>query len=118
MYGDKNHSPNIYASLMDIVNKEIIIRTGSKPSYYHLSNIEAVIPSKQVQSRKEYRDVSGDMITNDTIEYATALVQNTDNYGPENELITRCLRKFPENTDLELVAMKVGLIDITNSTHL
>ena len=35
-----------------------------------------------------------------------------------NELITRCLRKFPENTDPDIVAMKIGLIDITNSTHL
>jgi hypothetical protein len=118
MYGDKNHSPNIYASLTDLVNKEIVIRTGSKPSYYHLSDAEVIIPSNPVQSKKGYRDVSGDLIRNDTIEDAAALVQNTDNYGPENELITRCLRKFPENTDPDLVAMKVGLIDITNSTHL
>lgn len=25
---------------------------------------------------------------------------------------------FPDNTDPDIVAMKVGLIDITNSTHL
>lgn len=43
------------------------------------------------------------------------MVQGTDNYGPENELITRCLQKFPMNTDSDVVAMKVGLIDITNS---
>ena len=34
------------------------------------------------------------------------------------EMITRCLRKFPDNTDPDVVAMKIGLIDITNSTHL
>ena len=34
------------------------------------------------------------------------------------EMITRCLRRFPDNTDPDIVAMKVGLIDITNSTHL
>lgn len=118
MYGDKNHSPNIYSTLTGLVNKEIVIRKGSNPSYYSLSDTEAVITSKSVQSRKGYRDVSGDLITNDTIEDAAVLVQNTDNYGPENELITRCFRKFPENTDPDLVAMKVGLIDITNSTHL
>lgn len=47
-----------------------------------------------------------------------ALVQGTDNYGPETDLITRCLKRFPLNTDPHVVAMKVGLIDITNSTHL
>ena len=52
------------------------------------------------------------------MEEAESLVQGTDNYGPENELITRCLQKFPMNTDPDVVAMKVGLIDITNSTHL
>ena len=77
-----------------------------------------IIPEKSVKSSKKYRDVSGDIITNDAMEEIELLVQNTENYGPENELITRCLRKFPENTDPDIVAMKVGLIDITNSTHL
>ena len=28
------------------------------------------------------------------------------------------MKKFPLNTDPDMVAMKIGLIDITNSTHL
>ena len=118
IYGDKKHSPSIHASLMDLVNKNVIIRTGSRPSYYHLSAIKASVSSKEVQSKSEQKDVSKGLITNDSIEYVEALVQNTENYGPENELITRCLIKFPANADPDLVAMKVGLIDITNSTHL
>lgn len=55
---------------------------------------------------------------NITIEEIEALVQVTDNYGPENDLITRCLKKFPLNTDPDVLAMKIGLIDITNSMHL
>ena len=54
----------------------------------------------------------------ESVEYAERMVQETDNYGLENELISRCLHKFPGNTYPDLVAMKVGLIDITNSTHL
>ena len=118
IYGDKNHSSNIYASLTELVKKGIVLRTGSSPSYYSLSGAEVIIPEKSVKSSKKYRDVSGDIITNDAMEEIELLVQNTENYGPENELITRCLRKFPENTDPDIVAMKVGLIDITNSTHL
>ena len=79
---------------------------------------EIIIPEKSQKTTKGYRDVSGDIITNEAMEEAETLVQGTDNYGPENELITRCLRKFPKNTDPDIVAMKVGLIDITNSTHL
>lgn len=118
IYGDKNHGPNIYATLIGLVKNGAVLRTGSNPSYYSLSGTEIIIPEKSQKSTKGYRDVSSDIITNKAMEEAEALVQGTDNYGPENELITRCLRKFPKNTDPDIVAMKVGLIDITNSTHL
>lgn len=119
VYGDKKHSPAIYAVLMALVNSGVVNRTGCNPAYYSLTGTEIVIPErKQPQSKKEYRDVTDDVITNEAMEEAEALVQGTDNYGPENELITRCLQKFPDNTDPDVVAMKVGLIDITNSTHL
>ena len=118
IYGDKNHGPNIYATLIGLVKNGAVLRTGSNPSYYSLSGAEIIIPEKSQKTTKGYRDVSGDIITNEAMEEAETLVQGTDNYGPENELITRCLRKFPKNTDPDIVAMKVGLIDITNSTHL
>lgn len=118
IYGDKNHGPNIYATLIGLVKNGAVLRTGSNPSYYSLSGTEIIIPEKSQKSTKGYRDVSGDIITNEAMEEAEMLVQGTDNYGPENELITRCLRKFPKNTNPDIVAMKVGLIDITNSTHL
>ena len=51
------------------------------------------------------------------IEEAHKQVKVTNNYGKEDDLITNCFRRFPDNTDLVIVAMKVGLIDITNSTH-
>lgn len=118
IYGDKSHAPNIYASLIGLVTAGMVVRTGSTPSYYALAGDEIVIQEKQQQIKKEYRDVSGDVITNESVEDAERMVQETENYGPENELISRCLHKFPGNTDPDLVAMKVGLIDITNSTHL
>lgn len=119
IYGDKKHSPNIYAALKAMVDKGIVVRTGSNPSYYSLSDGEIKLPEKTKQpNKKEMRDVSGDVISNESIEEIEALVQATDNYGLENDLITRCMKKFPLNTDPDVVAMKIGLIDITNSTHL
>ena len=118
IYGDQGHAPNIYASLTSLVTTGIVVRIGSNPSYYSLSGVEIDIPEKIPQTKKEYRDVSNDAITNESVDDAERMVQETDNYGPENELISRCLHKFPSNTDPDLVAMKVGLIDITNSTHL
>ncbi|MCI5857816.1 MAG: hypothetical protein MR016_10720 [Agathobacter sp.] len=118
IYGDKNHGPNIYVSLIKLVTTGIVLREGSNPSYYSLLETDAVMPKRTVQNEKDYRDVSDDAITNEAMEKAEALVQGTNNYGPENELITRCLQRFPYNTDPDIVAMKIGLIDITNSTHL
>lgn len=101
------------------MNNGVVVRVGNHPSYYSLSGAEIIIPEKTKQlSKKEWRDVTKDIITNETIEEVEALVQKTDNYGAENDLITRCLLKFPLNDDPDIVAMKVGIIDITNSTHL
>ena len=118
IYGDKDHTQNIYASLTRLVKKGIVLRTDSNPSYYSLSGSEVIMPKKIEKNSKHYRDVSGDAINDDTLEKVERSVQNTETYGPENELITRCLKKFPQNTDPDIVAMKIGLIDITNSTHL
>lgn len=118
IYGDKSHRSNIYAALTGLVTSGVVFRTGRNPSYYSLSEEEVINPEKQVDVKKGYRDVSGDVITNEALEEVEASVQGTDNYGPENDLITRCLQKFQKNTDPDVVAMKVGLIDITNSTHL
>lgn len=60
---------------------------------------------------------NGIVITNAMIEEAHRQVKATNNYGKEDDLITDCFRRFPNNTDVTIVAMKVGLIDITNSTH-
>ncbi len=118
IYGDRSHGPNIYGALMGLVNRGAVLRTGSQPAYYSLSGADVVIPKKVAQPKKGVRDISGDEITNETIEEAGRMVAETDNYGPEMEMITRCFHKFPNNTDPDVVAMKVGLIDITNSTHL
>lgn len=118
IFGGKNHGQNIYSALRGLVNSGAVLRTGSKPAYYSLSGADIVIPAKVTQPKKEVRDVSGDEITNETIEEAGRIVAGTDNYGKEMKLISRCLKRFPNNTDADIVAMKVGLIDITSSTHL
>lgn len=57
-------------------------------------------------------------ITNDDIEKVHNEVMNDPTYGRENKLITDCLKEYPLNTDRKIVAMKIGLIDITNSTNI
>ncbi len=45
-------------------------------------------------------------------------IMNNTLYGREFKLIEDCLNAYPNNNDIKIVAMKIGLIDITNSTHI
>ena len=67
---------------------------------------------------KKIRDISKDIISDQNLDYIDEQVRQDVAYGDETRLITNCLKRFPENTDIEIVAMKIGLIDITNSTHI
>lgn len=88
-------------------------RVGSINANY-LSNRET--KQKQIKQPKVHA-TNGIIITNEMIEEAHRQVKATNNYGKEDDLITDCFKRFPTNTDVTIVAMKVGLIDITNSTH-
>ena len=48
MYCDKDHGPNIYSSLMKLVNSGIVLRNGKYPAYYSISEADNVIPVKTV----------------------------------------------------------------------
>ena len=52
------------------------------------------------------------------IERAYALFLSDASYQSDTELIRKAFQRFPTNTDPEIVAMKISLIDCTNSTHL
>ncbi len=114
LYGDNKHLPNLYASLMYLVNNGYVNRNGSHPSIYSLTN-KTYNSRENVIIKTNYSIIT---ISNDSLEKAHKDVMTSNNYGRENELITKCLKKFPKNDDVAIVAMKIGLIDITNSTHI
>ena len=121
MYGDKKHGSNIHGVLKDLVSKQIVNRTGSNPAFYSLSDVDIDLSKyivKTAKTKKKYRDVSNDVISNETLIDASEMIKQTENYGPENDLLTNCLKKYNTNTDVETVPMKIGLIDITNSTNI
>jgi len=117
IYGDNKHMPNIYSALMSLVKDGYVVRTGRNPSFYSLTGLEFSLPAKTKKSKKD-RSLIDVIITNELIEDAHRKVKLTDNYGKEDDLITDAFRRFPNNTDLTIVAMKIGLIDITNSTNI
>ena len=57
-------------------------------------------------------------LNNKLLASAEAKVTSDLKYGKELTLIDTFFNKHPQNVDLNIVAAKVALINITNSTHL
>jgi len=52
------------------------------------------------------------------LEQAALRVKNDTKYGREGILIDKALKRFPTNTDIAVISMKIALIDLTNGTNL
>ncbi len=48
LYGDNNHLPNVYASLMSLIKDGVVSRSGNHPSYYSLISDDARSPIKEI----------------------------------------------------------------------
>lgn len=57
-------------------------------------------------------------ITDEILEQAGNNVANDKTYGKESDLIKECFQAYPKNDDKKIIALKCGLIDITNSTNI
>lgn len=118
LFGNRSDGPRLYQALMKLVNDGVVIRNGSHPSIYSLANEKFVMPIQNTEKKlKDVTKVLMCQISNESLNQVHQDVMNSDNYGKENDLITACFKRFPKNDDVAIVAMKVGLIDITNSTH-
>jgi hypothetical protein len=58
------------------------------------------------------------LFTQADLDRAECAVNADPTYGEEGKLIRDAFQKFPLNNDRLIIAMKVGLIDVTNSTNL
>lgn len=93
----------------DLKNKRIrLFRIGTP----HISSR----PSNQKPHKKSNKHLME--ITNDNLNKVHELVLQDPKYGSENNVITESLKMYPKNDNVTLVAMKIALIDITNSTHI
>lgn len=123
IYNDYNHTTAIHTTLKKLMEAGHIVRTTSRPYVYSITNYNVSTAGKVKKESKENKSKKSKksidiLITNEVIEEAHQRVKKTDNYGKEDDLITDAFRKFPFNTELAVVAMKIGLIDITNSTNI
>jgi hypothetical protein len=57
-------------------------------------------------------------LTEDNIEEQHRLVLESANYGKEGLIIHDVLNAYPAHDDINTIAMKIAVIDVTNSTNL
>lgn len=65
------------------------------------------------ESENDYLPLSAE-----EIERQDELVKKDSSYGAESSLIGKIVRNLPRNEEIEIIALKIALIDTTNSTRL
>lgn len=96
IYGDQNHKPNIYATLMTLVRNGMVIRYGSHPSYYHLPNtyFEIERPSRQ---RIKVPELTINYMLSSIEKYHAAIDSDYTRYNSW----TLCFNAFKKNRHIE-----------------
>ncbi len=76
VYGDRKHTPHVYSALQSLVKEGVVIRKGAKPALYSLSDVSSTVPisAPAVKGKKQPRDVSHDVISNETLDKASKIV--------------------------------------------
>ena len=83
------------------------------------SGSAAVVSAPPKNQQKKQPGPSPYLLLNEeNIEEQDRLVKASSNYGKESQIIHDVLNASPKNTDINTVAMKAAVIDVTNSTHL
>jgi hypothetical protein len=62
--------------------------------------------------------MSRKQITNQDLDSVVQIIHNDFRYGVENDRIDTAFKKYKCNTDEDIIAMKIALVDMTNSTNL
>jgi len=120
--------PYINSTINSLVQNKALIRNDEVRPY----TIRIPMEGESVPEPKDYtkgsRTTRLTALENDTkpaIEFTeeeleeTARRVNADpRYGEEATIISSCFKKFPENKDGDIIALKIALIDMTNSTNL
>lgn len=98
---------------------------GEQITHWYVKEAIKVAQGKNSETERKSARSSSDIsrkaylpLTEENIEMVHQQVLATSNYGANAALIHDVLTRFPQNVDRELVAMKVALIDLTNSTHI
>jgi len=122
IYGDNRHLPNVYASLMSLVKSGLVVRSGKRPSYYSLANVDS---SDLMKSRKDKLDVnkkpkvSIPTPTNEQVEYWLRIWDSLPDYTVQEEAINELFQgQYKSNKSLKNIIIKCSVLNDFYSTNI
>ena len=120
IYGKGADQSRIYASLENLVSQNIVFKQGERPSYYSLRKEFTIPIASKYEKKQDSKQYLISIISETELETAYEAVCSDPTYGNELNLVKRIFRDktFQKNDDEDIVALKIGLVDVTNSTHL
>ncbi|WP_251616744.1 hypothetical protein [Senimuribacter intestinalis] len=116
MYGDKDHTPNIYSALTALVNSGAITRIGRRPAYYSLAGFDRKAPV--IQLKVEYH-VNVPEPSVGEVEKYLARWNNLENYYLQEDALDKLfLTLCPGNSNISDILVKVATLNDFYSTNI
>lgn len=119
IYGFGSDQARIYYTLESMVEAGIVKKFGERPAYYSLSG-NVNVSKQEVYKAKTKKELHVVELTSENLQQAYESVLSDNTYGTELKLVEDIFTdsRYRCNTDVNIVALKIALIDVTNSTHL
>ena len=118
IYGKGAEQSIIYSALEALTNVGVVVKKGKHPTLYSLfDSSNTYISPKEMKKDKEITTVE---LNANELKKAYDKVIEDKTYGQELQLVNSIFNtpQYKLNKDVNIVAMKIALIDVTNSTHL
>lgn len=122
MYGDSNHLPNLYESLMSLVRKGYVARYSERPSYYCLSSQEIFMPNdvakefsagRRIVINREIPSPSAEEVN-----YWLKTWKDLDDYESQERAVNRVFNDYKDNKNIENILIKCSILNDFYSTNI
>ena len=104
--------------LKEYLNQNDISPIKGATTYWCIDKVLKLDSSKEKTISETIHKQKYLSLTEENIEKQHKFVGASSNYGKEGLIIHDVLNAFPLHNDLNTIAMKIAVIDVTNSTHL
>lgn len=117
LYGDNNHLPNVYASLMSLIKDGVVSRSGNHPSYYSLISNDVRLLKRKIH--KVENKVNIPTPTSDEVNNWLKKWDSSPDYTTQEEAINELFQShYNSNKSLKNIIIKCSVLNDFYSTNI